>query len=47
MNAEYWKNRNDANKLVLLCHDHHYKIHFQEWWRELNNKCKEYLWIRN
>lgn len=45
--SEYWEDRNNINKLVTLCKADHFKIHHQSWWKELNNKCKEYLWMKN
>lgn len=41
MEAEYTKDRNNADKGVLLCFNCHNKAH---WDRETRNKCKEYLW---
>lgn len=41
--AEYWEDRNDINKLVTLCQWHHYQIHHWEWGKVINNECKEYI----
>ena len=39
--AEYWPNRNDANKIVWLCKQHHHELHF-EWWNNWREICKTY-----
>lgn len=41
--AEYWENRNNANKLVWLCKECHYDIHSM-WNREMRLRCISYLW---
>lgn len=34
--SEYWKDRNDINKGVGLCRDHHLEVHW----------CKQWEWLR-
>ena len=43
INAEYWEDRNNINKLVTLCKKHHYQIHHWSWWKKLNEECKLYI----
>lgn len=44
--AQYDSGRNDADRGVWLCKEHHHEIHHGiKWiWKDLNNECKEYLW---
>jgi hypothetical protein len=42
--AEYWEDRNNANKLVLLCSYCHHRLHF-EWNNDYRLQCKKYLWL--
>lgn len=41
--CEYWKNRNDVNKWVLLCRLDHAKAHACTKWEGIRQKCIDYL----
>lgn len=41
--CEYWKNRNDVSKWVLLCRLCHWKAHACTKWEWVRQKCIDYL----
>lgn len=42
--AEYWEDRNNANKIVWLCQKHHHECHC-DWLSNIRWFCKSYLWL--
>lgn len=41
--CEYWKDRNDINKGVGLCRDHHLEAHWCKQWEWVRQQCIDYL----
>ena len=42
MESEYWKDRNDANKGVLLCREDHNMAHSCSSWEWVRHECIQY-----
>ena len=41
--AEYWDDRNNVNKWVLLCNNHHLEAHSCKRWEGIRQDCINYL----
>lgn len=41
--CEYWDTRNDINKWVWLCRDHHNDVHWCKQWEWIRQQCILYL----